>query len=68
MSYFRFSVWEWNEQRQQFYLHMHARQQPDLNFRSDHVVREIDVRTKRCETQQVWTGLPRVVHVSRGKK
>lgn len=31
---FRYSAWEWNEQRQQFYLHQFGVFQPDLNYRN----------------------------------
>ncbi|XP_026814535.1 maltase A3-like isoform X1 [Rhopalosiphum maidis] len=32
MSIFGNSMWEWNEKRQQYYLHQFYKQQPDLNF------------------------------------
>ena len=38
LSVFRGSAWEWNEQRQEFYYHAFAVQQPDLNYRSSKVV------------------------------
>lgn len=38
MSGFGGSAWEWNEQRQEFYYHNFAVQQPDLNFRNPLVV------------------------------
>uniref|UniRef100_T1GHW6 alpha-glucosidase n=1 Tax=Megaselia scalaris TaxID=36166 RepID=T1GHW6_MEGSC len=31
---FRYSAWEWNDQRQQFYLHQFGTFQPDLNYRN----------------------------------
>lgn len=34
LAAFRFSAWEWNDKRQEYYLHQYAAQQPDLNFRS----------------------------------
>lgn len=39
MSVFRGSAWEWNEKRQEFYYHAFAIQQPDLNYRSENVVK-----------------------------
>lgn len=35
---FRGSQWEWNDQRQEFYLHQFTVQQPDLNYRNPVVV------------------------------
>ncbi|XP_055842744.1 maltase A2-like [Episyrphus balteatus] len=33
LSVFEGSMWEWNEKRQQFYLHQFFKEQPELNFR-----------------------------------
>ncbi|KAL1460137.1 hypothetical protein WDU94_012075 [Cyamophila willieti] len=41
LSGFRGSAWEWNEKRQQYYYHMFAVQQPDLNYRNPAVVEEM---------------------------
>lgn len=41
VSFFRFSAWEWNEQRQAYYLHQFAKQQPDLNYRNPSVVNKM---------------------------
>ncbi|KAL5239652.1 hypothetical protein ACI65C_007062 [Semiaphis heraclei] len=41
MSIFGNSIWEWNEIRQQFYLHQFYKQQPDLNFWNPLVREEI---------------------------
>ena len=38
LSAFRYSAWEWNDQRQQYYLHQFAIKQPDLNYRNPKVV------------------------------
>ncbi|XP_055845472.1 maltase A2-like [Episyrphus balteatus] len=37
LSVFEGSMWEWNEKRQQFYLHQFFKQQPEFNFRSPKV-------------------------------
>ncbi|NWO01252.1 glycoside hydrolase family 13 protein [Tetragenococcus halophilus] len=36
-SNFGGSAWEWNENRQQYYLHYYAKEQPDLNWENPHV-------------------------------
>lgn len=41
LSGFRGSAWEWNEQRQQYYLHQFAVQQADLNYRNPDVVEQM---------------------------
>ncbi|EDW60849.1 maltase A1 [Drosophila virilis] len=40
-SVFRYSAWEWNDVRQQYYLHQFATAQPDLNYRNPAVVNEM---------------------------
>ncbi|MCQ4970727.1 glycoside hydrolase family 13 protein [Lactococcus lactis] len=40
-SNFGGSAWEWNEQRQQYYLHYYAKEQPDLNWENPNVREEI---------------------------
>ena len=35
------SMWEWNEQRQQFYLHQFVKEQPDLNYENRKVHNEM---------------------------
>jgi glycosidase len=42
------SSWEWNEQRQQFYLHQFVIEQPDLNFEN------IDVRNEVLAVFKFW--------------
>ncbi len=43
---FRYSTWEFNEQRGQFYLHQFTTGQPDLNYRNPLVIQEMkDVLT-----------------------
>lgn len=34
-SSFGGSAWEWNEEREQYYLHTYTKQQPDLNWRDE---------------------------------
>lgn len=41
VSAFRFSAWEWNEERQQYYYHKFLNKQPDLNYRDPNVVTEM---------------------------
>ncbi|XP_073812675.1 maltase A3-like [Musca autumnalis] len=41
LSGFRGSAWQWNEQRQQYYLHQFAVQQADLNYRNPAVVEQM---------------------------
>lgn len=38
LSYFRFSAWEWNDIRKEYYFHQFTKQQPDLNYREPRVV------------------------------
>ena len=45
MSVFRYSAWEWNEERGQFYYHAFAVAQPDLNYRNPALVEEMKVCT-----------------------
>ncbi|XP_017471231.1 PREDICTED: maltase A1-like [Rhagoletis zephyria] len=42
ISQFRYSAWEWNEQRQQYYLHQFGVKQPDLNYRNPNVLEEMN--------------------------
>eukprot|EP00095_Tigriopus_kingsejongensis_P002649 maker-scaffold441_size170131-snap-gene-0.35 protein:Tk02649 transcript:maker-scaffold441_size170131-snap-gene-0.35-mRNA-1 annotation:"hypothetical protein LOTGIDRAFT_141370" len=41
VSVFRYSMWEWREERQQFYLHQFVPGQPDLNYRNPSVLTEM---------------------------
>ena len=38
VSVFRGSAWEYNDERQQFYLHQFLASQPDLNYRNPAVL------------------------------
>lgn len=42
LSFFRYSAWEWNSERQQFYLHQFVKEQPDLNYRNPLVQQEME--------------------------
>ncbi|XP_055842742.1 maltase A2-like [Episyrphus balteatus] len=42
------SMWEWNEKRQQFYLHQFLKEQPDFNFRNP------KVHTLMLEVLKFW--------------
>jgi alpha-glucosidase len=41
ISGFRFSAWQWNDVRKEFYYHAFAAKQPDLNYRNPKVVEEM---------------------------
>ena len=41
LSNFGGSAWEWNDLRQQYYLHQFARGQPDLNYHSERLNQEM---------------------------
>ncbi|VVC39557.1 Glycoside hydrolase superfamily,Nuclease-related domain, NERD,Glycosyl hydrolase, family 13, catalytic [Cinara cedri] len=41
ISIMKNSMWEWNEQRQQYYLHQFYKEQPDLNYKNPLVQKEI---------------------------
>ncbi|CAG7819460.1 unnamed protein product [Allacma fusca] len=68
VSLFGGSAWEWNDKRQQFYLHQFAKQQPDLNFDNIEVLdfladmrRLMDVYSKadgRVRCMMVEAGVP----------
>lgn len=47
------SAWEWNEERNEFYLHQFGTGQPDLNFRNPAVKEEFDVNTSTSVTNFV---------------
>jgi alpha-glucosidase len=38
VSYFGGSAWEWDEQTEQYYLHLFTKEQPDLNWRNPEVI------------------------------
>lgn len=41
-SIFTGPAWTWNERAGQYYLHLFGPEQPDLNYRNDQVIREIE--------------------------
>lgn len=41
VSVFRFSAWQWNDVRKEYYLHQFVKEQPDLNYRNPRVVQEM---------------------------
>ncbi|XP_060524168.1 maltase 1-like [Cylas formicarius] len=51
LSLWRNSGWEWNEVRQQYYLHQFSSKQPDLNYRSASVHNEMK------DTMKFWLDL-----------
>ncbi|XP_039956813.1 maltase A1-like [Bactrocera tryoni] len=48
ISAFRYSAWQWNDKRQQYYLHQFSIKQADLNFRNPLVV------AKMKEVMRYW--------------
>ena len=40
---FRYSAWEWVEERGQFYYHAFLKEQPDLNYNNPLLVEEMKV-------------------------
>ena len=50
MSVFGGSVWEWVEERQQFYLHAFLKEQPDLNYLNHEVQEEMKVHMRNQES------------------
>lgn len=42
LSIFRYSAWEWNDVRKEYYLHQFVKEQPDLNFREPKVRKEMN--------------------------
>jgi alpha-glucosidase len=40
-SLFRYSMWQWSDIRQEYYLHQCIVKQPDLNYRNPNVVKEM---------------------------
>jgi alpha-glucosidase len=41
ISLFKYSAWEWQPERKEYYLHQFLAKQPDLNYRSPYVVTEM---------------------------
>ncbi|CAL3963144.1 unnamed protein product [Diplocarpon coronariae] len=41
MSFFSGSAWEWDEHTREYYLHLFAKQQPDLNWENDEARRAV---------------------------
>jgi alpha-glucosidase len=41
VSMFRYSAWQWNDERKEYYYHAFLPQQPDLNYRNPKVVDEM---------------------------
>jgi len=48
LSYFGGGAWEWEEARQQYYLHLFVKEQPDLNWRHP------DVRKQVMDSIRFW--------------
>ncbi|PSN34951.1 Maltase A1 [Blattella germanica] len=44
ISLFMGSTWEWNEERQQYYLHEFVKKQPDLNYRIPYLFEDEQLR------------------------
>lgn len=51
-SYFGGSAWEWDEHTQEYYLHLFAKQQPDVNFET-----EIARKTLYADSMTFWLDL-----------
>lgn len=41
-SFFGGDVWAWDEERGEYYLHLFAKEQPDLNYRNEAVVKAVE--------------------------
>jgi alpha-glucosidase len=41
LSAFKYSAWQWNDERKEYYYHAFAVQQPDLNYRNPEVLNEM---------------------------
>ena len=37
------SAWTWDSERQEYYLHQHAVEQPDLDYRNPNVIADMKV-------------------------
>lgn len=48
LSYFGGSAWEWDENREQYYLHLFVKEQPDLNWRNP------EVKAAIMKTVEYW--------------
>ncbi|MED4229303.1 alpha-glucosidase [Neobacillus cucumis] len=41
-SYFSGSVWEYDETTEEYYLHLYTKNQPDLNWENENVIRDVE--------------------------
>lgn len=67
-SFFSGPAWSWDETRQQYYLHLFAKQQPDLNWENDETRKAIHDSAMRFWLEKGVDGFRVVCHLLRWGK